>query len=795
MNEGPQGAGDGETIEGTRPRYTSPGEHGRRPPPGPRPRRDEDVPEVVDGEVIDAEIVEDEDEDTATAEGGAGAVEVVPARRPGTAVARVARQAPARLVATTRTAVTHPYTRTAVTGTALNAWYVVAGVGVVARRWRDSHGADRYERMMRAAESVGDQESLREWEARATAEKARRHQRVMDWISSPLELVKAFALGVAGVTGLLLALGIVLAIGTGDVSKVVAPIVGLVTLITWTAWFLTAYGVFVLAAATAGGLLYVWNLGKTRTSAPGWIAPRTMGAVDENVTPSKVVIALRNLGVSALAKAIKAMDDAGGAMLGPIRVAGAGVEVDVRLPSGVDTSEIQRRRRKLAENLDRHEYEVFITVPAPRTVRLWVADSGALDEPIGPSPLLGDPDGVRADVYTGHAPWGRDLRGQARGISLKQFHLLITGLSNQGKTAALRALVLWVMFDVTAEFRIADLKGVGDWHMFDGLASELIEGPADEHVIAATEMLERVVAEMERRLGSMDRDKYPNGVTRDLARKPGSGFHPLFAVIDEAQQAYMCPVVDSDKNPYGGRSARSRFFMAVRKIHNQGRAVNVHLWQGTQDPTDQNLPKLVREGAHIRGSLVVGTESQARMAVGDKAVDGGAAPHLLRQGVDKGTLVLNGVGMDLPTGESSIILRTHFISGDEATELVTRAKEQRAKAGRATTTAGPEETVDDVDHIAVMVEVMGEAKHLKRSDLLACLHKHDFTTYGTWEAKTLAKYLNNAKVPEVSVKGYPRVRRADLLKIQADRLLADTADDDTDDDTDLGFGTDGDDQG
>ncbi|PWS48510.1 hypothetical protein DLE01_26850, partial [Streptomyces sp. FT05W] len=39
-------------------------------------------------------------------------------------------------------------------------------------------------------------------------------------------------------------------------------------------------------------------------------------------------------------------------------------------------------------------------------------------------------------------------------------------------------------------------------------------------------------------------------------------------------------------------------------VHNQGRAVDVTLWEGTQDPTDQNLPKLVREGAHTRASLV-----------------------------------------------------------------------------------------------------------------------------------------------------------------------------------------------
>ncbi len=146
--------------------------------------------------------------------------------------------------------------------------------------------------------------------------------------------------------------------------------------------------------------------------------------------------------------------------------------------------------------------------------------------------------------------------------------------------------------------------------MFDGLATVLIQGPTDDHVIEATEMIEDGVSEMERRLQA----------------PPGTTFPPLILLVDEAQVAFMCPLVDADKRPYGGSKATSRYFMAARKIHNQGRAVNVLLWQGTQDPTDQNLPKLVREGAHTRAALALGTESQARMALGDKAVDGGAAP-------------------------------------------------------------------------------------------------------------------------------------------------------------------------
>ena len=243
---------------------------------------------------------------------------------------------------------------------------------------------------------------------------------------------------------------------------------------------------------------------------------------------------------------------------------------------------------------------------------------------------------MSANYATGRAPWGQDLRGDAALISLYQRHFLITGLSNQGKTASLRALLLWLVLDPTVEVRIADLKGVGDWRMFDGLATVLIEGPTDDHVIDATEMLEAGVAEMERRLMA------PAGTTWD----------PLILLVDEAQVAFMCPAVGPDKRPYGGVKATSRYFQAARKIHNQGRAVDVLLWQGTQDPTDQNLPKLVREGAHIRASLVLGTESQARMALGDKAIDGGAAPHKLRQGLDKGTVVVAGDGVKLAPGQS-----------------------------------------------------------------------------------------------------------------------------------------------
>lgn len=436
-------------------------------------------------------------------------------------------------------------------------------------------------------------------------------------------------------------------------------------------------------------------------------------------------------------------------MLGPIRIAGCGVEVDVTLPSGVATDEVQKRRRKLAENLARHEHEVFITIPqAARTVRLWIADSGALDEPIGPSPLITDTT-LTADYAKGRAPWGQDLRGDAALISLYQRHMLITGLSNQGKTAALRALALWLALDPRVEFRVADLKGVGDWGMFDGLATVLIQGPTDDHVIEATEMLEDLVKEMERRIQA----------------PPGTVFTPLIGIVDEAQVAFMCPVVDKEKRPYGGSKATARYFMAARKIHNQGRAVDVLLYQGTQDPTDQNLPKLVREGAHTRASLALGTESQARMALGDKAVDGGAAPNLLRPGLDKGTVVVASDGIKIPAGQAALTVRTHYISTDDAALIADRAKALRD----GVTTLHTVDNGPDRDPLMDVMTVLGDASRVLTTDVLKRLTALSEDAYGEWSHLDLKRVLDGTGAEPYKSDGRMVVGRERLARVLANR--------------------------
>ncbi|WP_405934686.1 ATP-binding protein [Streptomyces longwoodensis] len=652
-----------------------------------------------------------------------------------------------------RTAVTHESTKATARAVARHGLYTLNGGRIVARRTWDGRTGSRYERMLRAAEAAGNYELAEEWEERLQRFREARHRRRMDLLHSPLDVAKGAVVGTGMGIGALVALGVVMAIANEDVTDVITPLsatidfIGTLIRIVQIVWG---------PALTIGpflALLGLWMVGSKQQAAPAWAMPANVRTSEgEPITPSIVVKALRDLGIPALRKAIAEMGDAGASMLGPIRIAGCGVEVDVTLPSGVATNEVQGKRRKLAENLSRHEHEVFIMIPiAARTVRLWIADSGALDEPIGPSPLVTD-ETLTANYTTGKAPWGQDLRGDAAALSLYQRHLLITGLSNQGKTAALRSLALWASLDKRVEFRIADLKGAGDWAMFDGLATVLIQGPTDEHVIEATEMVESLVEEMNRRLAERQAD-------------PSVVFDPLIGIVDEAQVAFMCPAVDEDKRPYGGSKATSRYFMAVRKVHNQGRVVDVLMYEGTQDPTDQNLPKLVREGAHTRAALALGTEAQAVMALGEKAVNGGASPHLLRQGLDKGTLVVASDGIDIPKGQSSITVRTHFISDDDAKAITDRAKALR----NGVTTLHAVKQDEERDPLTDIVTVVGNAARVRTKDVLHRLSVLNEQAYGGWSFLDLKRVLDGTGAEPYKSDGVMVIGRDRLARALADR--------------------------
>lgn len=649
-----------------------------------------------------------------------------------------------------KTAVTHETTKTTARAIARHGLYTFNGGRIVARRTWDGKTGARYERMIRAAEAAGNLEAAEEWEERLQRFRAARHHRRMDLLHSPVEAAKGLAVGTGVSIGVLVALGVVMAINNHDVTDVITP---LRATIDFIALLIRIVQVVWGPALTIGpflALLALWTVGSKQQAAPQWALPANVRSGEgEPITPSIVVKALRDLGIPALRNAIKEMGDSRrlDARSDPDRRIRRGSRRHPAL-GGVDergAGQAAQARREPDPARARGVHHHPRGRPHGPPVGRRLGGLGPADRPV--------PAGHRRNddrrLHQGPRPWGQDLRGDAAALSVYQRHLLITGLSNQGKTAALRSIALWLSLDRSVEFWMGDLKGVGDWAMFDGLATRLIQGPTDDHVIQVTEMVEDAVEEMNRRIQA----------------PPGTTFPPLIVIVDEAQVAFMCPVKDEDKRPYGGSSSTSRYFMAARKIHNQGRAVNVLLWQGTQDPTDQNLPKLVREGAHTRASLALGTESQARMALGDKAVDGGAAPNLLRPGLDQGTLVVASDGIEIPKGQSSITVRTHYISTDDAKEIAARAKAMRD----GVTTLHVIERGEERDPLVDIAAVVGDAPRVRTKDVLARLATLNADAYGGWSFIDLKRVLDDADAEPYKSDGVMVVSRDRLTRALANR--------------------------
>lgn len=653
---------------------------------------------------------------------------------------------------------------------ARHAAYVPAGAVVLARRWHRRRSLA--EDMARRAEQAGDRTAALAMLQHAELERKGRAERRKQRAETLIALAKASPWLIGLWVLAMLAAGACLAAAHHSIGYVLWPwkalvtftadLAGVIVVLTWAAAF----------GAPVAVLAVLYRLGRTRADLPSWLMTpaRREEREGDPVTPSVLVTALRDLGIPVLRKAVQSMDDGAAQMLSLITSAGCGIEVDVYLPSGVSTSEVRSRREKLAENVGRHNHELFITVPGrPRTVRLWIADSGALDEPIGPSPLVTD-HAVRADYRTGRAPWGQSLRGEPSTVSVFQRHVLVTGISNHGKTAALRALALWLSLSPRVRFRIADFKGVGDWGMFDGLAEVLIQGPTDEHVAAGTLMAEAGVAEMQERTALMQELTAEGWTQEKILADPR--FDPLVLVFDEAQKAYGCGAVGDDGRPYGGTKNTSRYFQAIKAIHDQGRAVCVTTWEGTQDPTNENLPKRTREGNHIRASLVVGTEAQAAMALGENAVAAGAAPHELRQGADKGVVVVAGdvTAFDAPRGQTFTIIRTHFIGDEDAAAVAARAVKLRG--GRVQAQGAPA-TETPRDLLADLAGVIDGPERAKVSDLPQRLRRlaPSWPEYRSLTGRQLRARLTELGVRTTNTDNIPELSPAELHRSIAAREL------------------------
>jgi S-DNA-T family DNA segregation ATPase FtsK/SpoIIIE len=592
---------------------------------------------------------------------------------------------------------------------------------------------------IRLARLAGDREALAEWTERLVTLKDGRAERLRALPATLVAGIRAMFVVGCVLAGLLVVVGLWLAFTPGSIG--------------WFGWWslikhlldgtLTALTVVVHAVAWATApvlLVAAWREGRRAAQPPRWLySPDERAEQDAEITADVITAALRHVKIPALTRYLT-----GGGMLEYVitpREQGGGTYTQVRLPMGVTAAELlsSAKVELLAGNLGRHRHEVWPQREKDtdaRVLDLWVADKGTMDKPAPPWPLLHDGE---VDVFADRLPWGVTMRAEQITVGMLQKHWLIGATSKQGKSTVLRLLALGLALDPTVELHIADLKGDGDWSMFAPRALTLIEGSADEHAQGTTEMLEWGVAEVARRYDAKRAAGIVGAIPREVSRRKGSGFHPIYLFVDECQVLYGAP------HPIGGAKDDARAWRAAKKLHDQARAVNVHLLQATQRPDDRTLPARVREGAHVRCALNVPNHETAKMILAD-AADRGARPQDLRPGADAGTVVATGEVEDIPNGQAFAIVRTHYVSTKDAYTVITRAMTIIHRTGRTITPdqlTDPEPARDLLIDVAAVLD--GNDK-LRSADVLHQLRARWEPTYGTWSAQQFATALDDRRV-------------------------------------------------
>jgi S-DNA-T family DNA segregation ATPase FtsK/SpoIIIE len=614
-----------------------------------------------------------------------------------------------------------------------------------------THGPVREQ--IRLARLAGDREALAEWTERLVALKDGRAERLRELPATLIAGLRALFVVLCVLAGLLVVVGLWLAFTPGSMG--------------WSGWWslikhvldgmLTALSVAVRTVLW-GGLpalvMAAWREGRRAAQPPRWLfSPDERAQEDAEITADVITAALRHVKIPALTRYLAD----GGALEYVItpREQGGGTYTQVRLPMGVTAAELlsSAKVELLAGNLGRHRHEVWPQREKDtdaRVLDLWVADKGTMDKPAPPWPLLADGE---VDVFRDRLPWGVTMRAEQITVGMLQKHWLIGATSKQGKSTVLRLLALGLALDLTVELHVSDLKGDGDWSMFKPRVVTLIEGSTDADAEATAEMLEWAVGEVARRYDAKRAAGIVGAIPREVSRRKGSGFHPIYLFVDECQVLYGAP------HPIGGAKDDARAWRAAKKLHDQARAVNVHLLQATQRPDDRTLPARVREGAHVRCALNVPNHETAKMILAD-AADRGARPQDLRPGSDAGTVVATGEVEDIPNGQAFAIVRTHYVSTKDAYTVIVRAMDIIHRTGRIVTADQPADFEPVRDLLVDVAAVLDGSDKLRSADVLHQLRVRWESTYGGWSAQQFATALEDSgvEVRKRSLDGQPGQR-------------------------------------
>ncbi|MFF1610940.1 FtsK/SpoIIIE domain-containing protein [Amycolatopsis sp. NPDC058278] len=495
--------------------------------------------------------------------------------------------------------------------------------------------------------------------------------------------------------------------------------------------------------------------GRDRAPGAGWLVRPDREDADSWIDERMISKALAHLGIAPLDRFYRD----GGELVYTVaaRKDGDGTFAQVRLPLGVTADMVAARRSKLAANLGRASLETWPTKgDEDGVLDLWVADKGVLRGGAGEWPLVHD---GQVDVFDG-VPFGLSQRGRVINAPLVGVNWLIGGRPGQGKSAALRTLLLGAALDPTAELWSFVMGESPDFEPFRPRLSRYGMGMDDSVAEAATIALADLLTEMERRgkiLG--EQPGRPPKVSRKLADKAGLGLHPLVCGIDECHELFQHP-------EYGKKAAE----LAVRLIK-RGRKYGIVLLLATQSPTKDSIPREVTRNVSCGAAFSVADQVANDGLLGSGKYAAGIRATELRINTDRGTCVAVGI-----TDETFELVRTFYVpfedGADEVTPIIVRAVALIEEAGLAVgSTARPELDAAPVvaDHLADVAAVLDGEKRVRTQVILSRLARHDPGEYEGWAFRDLTAALAPYGIGPVKSDGNKVIRADDVAAVLANR--------------------------
>ncbi|MFI5611092.1 FtsK/SpoIIIE domain-containing protein [Amycolatopsis sp. NPDC051903] len=506
--------------------------------------------------------------------------------------------------------------------------------------------------------------------------------------------------------------------------------------------------------------------GRDRTPGAGWLVRPDRDDADSWIDERMISKALAHLGISPLDRFYRD----GGELVYTVaaRKDGDGTFAQVRLPLGVTADMVATRRSKLAANLGRASLETWPTKgDEDGILDLWIADKGVLRGGAGQWPLVHD---GQVDVFEG-VPFGLSQRGLVINAPLLGVNWLIGGRPGQGKSAALRTLLLGAALDPTAELWAFVMGESPDFEPFRPRLSRYRMGMDDSVAEAATQALADLLTEMERRGKTLgEQPGRPPKVSRKLADKRALGLHPLVFGIDECHELFQHP-------KFGKKAAE----LAVRLIK-RGRKYGIVLLLATQSPTKDSIPREITRNVSCGAAFSVADQVANDGLLGSGKYAAGIRATELRINTDRGTCVAVGT-----TDETFELVRTFYVpfedEADDVTPVIARAVALIEEMGRTVEPStqpqlyatGPVE----VDELADLAEVIGGDDRVRTQQVLARLVELNADHYGGLSFAALSALLAEHGIAARKSHGVMTVHAADVTAAMVGRSAGDSAGEET----------------